>query len=50
MVAPGKSNAQMIGLPERNKLEKAAELVYCSNCGAKNIESNNFCPECGTKI
>jgi len=50
MVAPGKSNAQMIGLPERNKLERAAELVYCSNCGAKNIASNNFCPECGTKI
>ena len=50
MVAPGKSNAQMIGLPERSKLEKATELVYCSNCGAKNIESNNFCPECGTKI
>jgi acetolactate synthase-1/2/3 large subunit len=50
MVAPGKSNAQMIGLPERSKLEKAAELVYCSNCGAKNIASNNFCPECGTKI
>ena len=50
MVAPGKSNAQMIGLPERSKLEKATELVYCSNCGAKNIESNNFCPECGTKM
>lgn len=50
MVAPGKSNAQMLGLPERNKLEKAAELVYCSHCGAKNIASNNFCPECGTKI
>ena len=50
MVAPGKSNAQMLGLPERNKLEKAAELVYCSHCGAKNIASNNFCPECGTKV
>jgi acetolactate synthase-1/2/3 large subunit len=50
MVAPGKSNAQMIGLPERDKLEKATQLVYCSNCGAKNIGSNNFCPECGTKI
>ncbi len=50
MVAPGKSNAQMLGLPERNKLEKAAELVYCSHCGAKNITSNNFCPECGTKV
>lgn len=50
MVVPGKSNAQMIGLPERSKLEKATELVYCISCGAKNIESNNFCPECGTKI
>ncbi len=49
MVAPGKSNAQMIGLPERTKLE-AVELVYCSNCGAKNVGSNNFCPECGTKL
>lgn len=50
MVAPGKSNAQMLGLPERDKLEKATELVYCSHCGAKNIASNNFCPECGTKV
>ena len=50
MVAPGKSNAQMIGLPERNKLQQATELVYCSNCGSKNPASNNFCPECGTKI
>ncbi len=50
MVAPGKSNAQMLGLPERNKLEKATELVYCNHCGAKNVASNNFCPECGTKV
>lgn len=50
MVAPGKSNAQMIGLPEIQKLEKAAELIYCTSCGAKNISSNNFCPECGTKL
>jgi acetolactate synthase-1/2/3 large subunit len=50
MVAPGKSNAQMIGLPERSKLQQATELVYCSNCGVKNPASNNFCPECGTKI
>lgn len=49
MVAPGKSNAQMIGLPERTKLE-AVELVYCTNCGSKNVGSNNFCPECGTKL
>lgn len=50
MVAPGKSNAQMVGLPERPKLESAIELIYCSNCGAKNVETNNFCPECGTKL
>lgn len=50
MVAPGKSNAQMLGLPERPKLEKAVELMYCSNCGAKNVATNNFCPECGTKL
>lgn len=50
MVAPGKSNAHMIGLPELLKLEKAIELVYCSSCGAKNVASNQFCPECGTKL
>ncbi len=50
MVAPGKSNAQMLGLPERKKLEQAAELIYCTNCGAKNVASNHFCPECGTKL
>ena len=26
------------------------EPVYCSNCGAKNLPNNNFCPECGTKL
>ncbi len=50
MVAPGKSNAQMLGLPERKTLEKAAELIYCPNCGAKTVATNNFCPECGTKL
>ncbi|MBR8827327.1 MAG: biosynthetic-type acetolactate synthase large subunit [Gomphosphaeria aponina SAG 52.96 = DSM 107014] len=50
MVAPGKSNAQMIGLPEKNKLAQAIELIYCSNCGAKNPAINHFCPECGTKL
>lgn len=49
MVAPGKSNSQMIGLPERKQLE-AATTVTCSNCGAKNEPSNNFCPECGAKL
>ncbi|MGL5805446.1 MAG: biosynthetic-type acetolactate synthase large subunit [Xenococcaceae cyanobacterium] len=50
MVVPGKSNAHMLGLPEQNKLEKAIELLQCSSCGAKNPNTNNFCPECGTKL
>ncbi|MGB3513528.1 MAG: biosynthetic-type acetolactate synthase large subunit [Microcoleaceae cyanobacterium] len=50
MVAPGKSNAQMLGLPIRKQLEQAVELVTCSNCGASNVAANNFCPECGTKL
>ncbi len=49
MVAPGKNNSQMLGLPERI-LDRAAELVYCSGCGAKNTLHNRFCPECGTKL
>lgn len=49
MVAPGKSNANMIGLPK--KAPTAAEApIYCGNCGAKNLPSNNFCPECGNKL
>ena len=50
MVAPGKSNAQMIGLPQQPKLEKPVELIYCSSCGAKNPSTNAFCPECGAKL
>jgi acetolactate synthase I/II/III large subunit len=50
MIPPGKNNTQMVGLPERKKLEIAIELIYCSNCGAKNPASNNFCPDCGTKL
>ncbi|BAZ39730.1 acetolactate synthase 3 catalytic subunit [Calothrix sp. NIES-4101] len=49
MVAPGKSNAQMIGLPKQAP-KADLEVVYCSNCSAKNLPSNNFCPECGTKL
>ncbi|MFN4279758.1 biosynthetic-type acetolactate synthase large subunit [Thermosynechococcus sp.] len=50
MVAPGKPNSQMLGLPERKVLEKAAEVIYCANCGAKTISSHRFCPECGSKL
>lgn len=51
MVAPGKRNDQMIGLPDNIKnLQKATELIYCNSCGAKNVASNHFCPECGAKL
>jgi acetolactate synthase I/II/III large subunit len=49
MVAPGKNNAQMIGLPKQAP-KAEVEPIYCSNCGAKNPALNNFCPECGTKL
>ncbi|MEG4044819.1 zinc-ribbon domain-containing protein [Microcoleus sp. Pol17C6] len=25
-------------------------MIYCPSCGAKNVSSNKFCPECGTKL
>lgn len=50
MVAPGKSNAQMLGLPEISKADLAVELIYCSSCNAKSPASHRFCPECGTKL
>jgi acetolactate synthase I/II/III large subunit len=50
MVPSGKNNAQMVGLPEHKKLDQIPEVVHCSSCGAKNISTNRFCPECGTKL
>jgi acetolactate synthase-1/2/3 large subunit len=50
MVPPGKSNSQMVGLPKRPPAETLAELIYCNHCGAKTVNTNNFCPECGTKL
>jgi acetolactate synthase-1/2/3 large subunit len=49
MVAPGKSNAQMVGLPKPPERE-ASSPVACSNCGTQNESDNKFCPECGTKL
>jgi len=49
MVGPGKSNAQMVGLVKQPP-QAVQEPIYCSNCGAKNLPTNNFCPECGTKL
>jgi acetolactate synthase I/II/III large subunit len=49
MVAPGKNNAQMIGLPKQPP-KAAIEPIYCSHCGAKNAPNHNFCADCGTKL
>jgi acetolactate synthase-1/2/3 large subunit len=49
MVAPGKNNAQMIGLPKQPP-KVAIEPIYCSDCGSKNLPTHNFCSECGTKL
>jgi acetolactate synthase I/II/III large subunit len=49
MVAPGKSNAQMVGLPKPAP-KASTEPVYCSHCGTSNAPNHNFCSECGTKL
>ena len=50
MVAPGKNNAQMIGIPERKEDANRPESLPCSHCGTMNLTTNNFCPVCGTKL
>ncbi len=50
MIAPGKNNSQMIGLPELIKKEMQPENIDCSNCGTSNPTTNQFCPNCGTKL
>lgn len=50
MVAPGKSNAQMVGLPKQPEVEASAGPIVCASCGAENEPNNKFCPACGTKL
>jgi acetolactate synthase-1/2/3 large subunit len=50
MIAPGKSNAEMLGLPKRDPIDRAVSIVHCNNCGTKNPTVNRFCPECGTEL
>lgn len=50
MVAPGKSNAQMVGLPEPKIPVVENVPLICNHCGAINAPSNKFCPECGVKF
>ncbi|WP_017713982.1 biosynthetic-type acetolactate synthase large subunit [Prochlorothrix hollandica] len=50
MVAPGKTNSQMLGLPSHPQDVNAPSVLECPGCGAKNVVTNRFCPECGTQI
>ncbi len=50
MIAPGRSNAQMLGLPEASASGKADEPLQCFNCNTISPAENKFCPECGTKL
>lgn len=50
MIAPGKSNAQMLGLPKKHQPDSAIAFVDCDNCGTTNPHAHNFCAECGTKL
>jgi acetolactate synthase I/II/III large subunit len=49
MVAPGKSNAQMIGIAQKG-FSPLQQDFPCHNCGTQNSPSSKFCPECGTKL
>jgi acetolactate synthase-1/2/3 large subunit len=50
MVAPGKSNAQMLGLPEKPASTGTLTTLTCSNCATDNDPSHVFCAACGTKL
>ena len=52
MVAPGKNNSQMVGLPQPSEfdLSHRTEPIVCTDCGADNLPRNRFCPECGAKL
>ncbi len=46
MVPPGKSNAQMVGLPGDGENEMNL-TIHCNSCGASNLDGYKYCPECG---
>ena len=50
MVAPGKNNAQMIGLPQKASQPEKPQIIACSSCGTENLSTHNFCSNCGTKL
>lgn len=49
MVAPGKSNSQMLGIPTPETKQGQTNLV-CTVCGTNNERQHKFCCECGAKL
>lgn len=50
MVAPGKSNAQMLGLPNLPTPSTTNQLLECSVCHTQNPVTHRFCSGCGAKL
>lgn len=50
MVAPGKANSQMIGLPKPVSQAQEVGVVACGACGTQNPSNHTFCPNCGAKL
>ncbi len=49
MVPPGKSNAQMVGLPAHPELAMDTTRS-CGSCGATTAHEHRFCPSCGASL
>jgi acetolactate synthase-1/2/3 large subunit len=50
MVAPGKSNVEMMGLPQTTSEVLANSILECPSCHTVNPSSHKCCSECGTKL
>jgi acetolactate synthase-1/2/3 large subunit len=50
MVAPGKSNMDMLGLPQTTSEVLANSILECPSCHTVNPSSHKCCSECGTKL
>jgi len=50
MVAPGKNNAQMVGLAKQPPSEVSTGLGLCPKCGTPNPKEAKFCMQCSAKI
>lgn len=51
MVAPGKANAEMLGLPTPQRdLSATPTEITCHSCGTVNPSTYQFCPICGSKL